>query len=96
MKRFLNAACLLFYLLAIIDFFFIGVGYAVLSDAGKNQGLAGGAIVFMYGVYAAFFAWLVSIAVVYLVPHKTIVLLNKILGCLTLILVLFLVYLANR
>lgn len=96
MKRFINPANLLFYLLVIIDFFFLGIAYAVITEAGKNQGLAGGAIVFMYGVYAAFFAWLVSIVTVYMASPKIIVLLNKILGGLTLALVLLLVYLANR
>ncbi|HQY20786.1 MAG TPA: hypothetical protein PK294_04495 [Ignavibacteria bacterium] len=50
MKNLFRPACLLLYLLTLIAFFFGGMTMAALTGAAKDQGLAGGAIVFFYGV----------------------------------------------
>jgi len=51
----------LMYFLVVIASFFIGVTYAGIVEAGKGQMLAGGAIVFGYGVIAAFIGLVLSI-----------------------------------
>ncbi|MDX1317257.1 MAG: hypothetical protein R3262_06895, partial [Xanthomarina gelatinilytica] len=51
----------LMYFLAIIAFFFLGIVYANITEAGKGQMLAGGAIVFGYGVIGAFIGLCLSI-----------------------------------
>lgn len=52
---------LLMYFLSIIAFFFLGIIYAGITEAGKGQMLAGGAIVLGYGVIGAFIGLLLSI-----------------------------------
>ncbi len=75
----------LLYFLSIIASFFIGLVYAGLVEAGKNQGLAGGAIVFWYGIIGAFIGLMVSLFVAYRAKRKLIVWLNVLLlvviGC---------------
>lgn len=60
-----KAYSFLMYLLAIIAFFFLGLLYAGMIDAGKGQMLAGGAIVFGYGVVGAFIGLILSIVVAF-------------------------------
>ena len=79
MKKLIRPYSFLFYFLVVIVFFFLGVIYAGIIDAAKNQGLAGGAIVLGYGVISAFFAFLVSLFAVYKLPSKVIIKYNKIL-----------------
>ncbi|WP_431137226.1 hypothetical protein [Psychroserpens mesophilus] len=57
----------LLYILAIITFFFIGITVAGLVDAGKNQGLAGGAIVLGYAVISS----LIGLIISFFVANKT-------------------------
>lgn len=71
---------LLFYLLGIIASFFIGLTYAGITDAGKNQGLAGGAIVLGYGVIAAGIGLIIALFVAYKANRKIIFRLNIILA----------------
>ena len=80
MKNLIKPYSLLLYLLVIIVFFFIGILYAGLVEAGKNQGLAGGAIVLGYGVMSAFFALIASLIAAYKLAGKVIININKILG----------------
>jgi uncharacterized membrane protein YebE (DUF533 family) len=80
MKNLVKPYSLLFYLLIIIVFFFLGLIYAGLVDAAKNQGLAGGAIVLGYGVIAAFIGLLGALLAAYKLSGKIIVSINKILG----------------
>jgi hypothetical protein len=84
MKKLFKPACLLFNILSLILFFFIGLLYAGWIDAGRNQGLAGGAIVLSYGVIFAFVALLFSFFATYRLEHKSVVRGNIILGVLIL------------
>ena len=79
MKRFFKLANLAFYFLMLIVFFFIGIYVAGFVGAGKNQMLAGGAIVVGWGVMFAFVAFISSFFIAYFVEHKYIVRLNWVL-----------------
>ena len=74
----------LMYFLAIIAFFFLGIVYASIIEAGKGQMLAGGAIVFGYGVIGAFIGLCLSIFTAIKAKRHSII---KINGLLTLIIV---------
>ncbi len=68
------------YFLGIVAFFFGGVTFAGIVEAGKNQGLAGGAIVFGYGVIGAFFGLLIALFIASRTNRKIIFRLNIILA----------------
>ena len=70
----------LLYFLALLCFFFIGVSYAGFVDAGKNQGLAGGAIVLGYGVMSASIGLIASLFLASKTSRKTIFTTNIILA----------------
>jgi hypothetical protein len=72
----------LLYFLAILTFFFVGLTYAGIIEAGKNQGLAGGAIVLGYGVMGAFFGFLMALFLANKTNRKIIFRLNIILAIL--------------
>jgi len=78
---------LLLYLLSFIVFFFVGASIVGITGAAKNQGLAGGAIVFGYAVIAAFIALIIAIVIASKVSRKLIINLNKILAILIVVLV---------
>ena len=80
MKQLLNAPSIFLYFLAIIAFFFVGVSYAGWVEAGKNQGLAGGAIVIGYGVVAAFIALISALFIAYYIKRPVIVKINVVLA----------------
>lgn len=84
MKKLLKPASLLFNVLTLLVFFLLGLFYAGLIDAGKNQGLAGGAIVLGWGVLFAGIAFLISFFITYKVQHRKIVLANWVLFALLL------------
>lgn len=69
----------LLYILAIITFFFIGISIAGIFDAGKNQGLAGGAIVLGYAVTGSVIGLILSLLVASKTSRKVIFRLNIIL-----------------
>lgn len=70
----------LLYFLAIIFFFFVGLSFAGWMEAGKNQGLAGGAIVFGYGVLGAIIGLLVALFVARSISRKLIIRFNIVLA----------------
>ena len=70
----------LLYLLAIIAFFFVGVTYAGIVEAGKGQMLAGGAIVFGYGVIGSFLGFIMALIVAIKANRKPIIRLNIVLA----------------
>jgi hypothetical protein len=70
----------LLYLLAIIAFLFLGIVYAGITEAGKGQMLAGGAIVLGYGVIGAFIGLCLSLFLAYKVKRQTILKTNGILA----------------
>jgi len=96
MKKLLKPACLLFNILSLILFFFIGLLYAGWIDAGKNQGLAGGAIVLGYGVIFAFVALLISFFGTYRLEHKSMVRGNIVLTILILASFLWIKYKTDK
>ena len=71
---------LLLYPLTLIAFFFVGISYAGIMEAGKNQGLAGGAIVFGYGIMAAVIGLVLALFVAYRTKRKIIFRLNIVLA----------------
>lgn len=85
MKKIFKPACLLFNILSLLVFFLLGLFYAGLTGAGKNQGLAGGAIVLGWGVLFAGIAFLSSFFITYKLQHKKIVIANWVLLVLLLI-----------
>ena len=70
----------LLYFLAFVFFFFVGVSYAGVVEAAKGQMLAGGAIVFAYGILAAIIGFLISLVVANKINRKIIIKLNIILA----------------
>ena len=85
MKKLFKPACLLFYFLTVIVFFFIGLYVASLVGAGKNQMLAGGAIVLFYGLVSAGLSFVLALIVAYRVTLRSVITINKILGVLFLV-----------
>ncbi len=79
MKKLLKPASIVFYILTALVFFLLGLFFAGAIEAGKNQGLAGGAIVLGYGVLFGGLAFISSFIIAYHVVHKWIVRLNWIL-----------------
>ena len=76
MKKLFRPQSLLMYLLTILVFAIIGLPYAGFIDAGKNQGLAGGAIVMSYGIMFAAGAWVIAMILAYKLNEKTITNIN--------------------
>ncbi|WP_040247769.1 hypothetical protein [Psychroserpens mesophilus] len=70
----------LLYILAIITFFFIGISIADIVGAGKNQGLAGGAIVLGYAVVGSVIGLILSLLIANKTNRKVIFRLNLILA----------------
>ena len=85
MKKIVKPVSLLFSFLSLLVFFIIGMYLAGLIEAGKNQGLAGGAIVLGWGVLFAGVALVLSFFITYRVEHKTILRANWMLFVLLLI-----------
>ncbi|WP_203296415.1 hypothetical protein [Luteirhabdus pelagi] len=73
MKKLIKPASIAFYILIALVFFIIGLYFAGFIGAGKNQGLAGGAIVLGYGVLFGGLAFIGSFFIAYHVAHKWIV-----------------------
>jgi glucan phosphoethanolaminetransferase (alkaline phosphatase superfamily) len=75
-KKLFRLSALLFDLLLTLNFFVFGLFFAKWIEAGKNQGLAGGAIVMGYGVLFAAIALVIAIMVGYWLTTKTLGYLN--------------------
>ncbi len=84
-KRIFKASSIGLYFLAFLLFFVIGLYAAKLSGAGKDQMLAGGAIVLFWGLIFAVLAVVASAVLALYASPKTVVRINWAL----LILVLF-------
>lgn len=82
MKSYFKGASLLLYLLAMLSFFIIGLFYAGFIDAGKNQGLAGGAIVLGYGIMGAGIGLIASLFLVAYDRGRAVITTNKVLAIL--------------
>jgi hypothetical protein len=81
------------YMLTILVFGFIGMSIAGITGAAKGQGLAGGAIVFMYGVITAGIALVCAIIFCYQADATKVKTANRVLAVL---LALLLVVIAIR
>ena len=92
MKTFFKPVSLLFYFFTVVDLFIAGMFYAGLSGAGKNQGLASGAIVLGYGAIFGLIALIAALYTVARAKRATIVLINKILGIVFLLFLIFIWY----
>ena len=79
MQKLLKPASIAFYFLILFVFFFVGMYVAGMLGAGKNQMLAGGAIVLGWGVMFAGLAFVASFFIARFTPHHIIVRLNWIL-----------------
>lgn len=71
MKTILKPARIAFYFLMLLVFFALGLYFAQYIEAGKGQGLAGGAIVLAYGVVFGGIAFVASFFLANIIPHKT-------------------------
>lgn len=74
-----KAYSFLMYFLAIIAFFFLGLIYAGITEAGKGQMLAGGAIVFGYGVIGGFIGLCLALVLGYNLKRHLIIKINVLL-----------------
>ena len=91
MKKLILPRSLLLYLLSILVFFVVGATVSAFAGAAEGQGLAGGAIIFMYGLMTAFAALIVAMIAVYHLSRETIIRCNQVMGILLLIAVIFMV-----
>ncbi|MBK9333361.1 MAG: hypothetical protein IPM96_13365 [Ignavibacteria bacterium] len=85
MKNILRRGCIALYIITIVAFFLGGMTFAGMTDAAKDQGLASGAIVLMYGFYFAVAGFAASFVISYFLSDKSIKLLNIIVSVLILI-----------
>jgi hypothetical protein len=69
----------------LLVFFLMGIAYAGFIDAGKNQGLAGGAIVLGWGVVFGGVAFIIAVFTGFRIRPKLLVKLNWILLILLLV-----------
>ncbi len=79
MKKLLKPYCIVFYFLMFLVFFLAGLSFASVIDAGKNQGLAGGAIVLGWGVLFGGIAFIVAVFTGFRIRPKILVKLNWVL-----------------
>jgi prolipoprotein diacylglyceryltransferase len=85
MNKLFKPASLLMYLLIILVFFMAGMTIAGVTGVAEGQGPAGGAIVFMYGVFTSIISFIISLFVAYKAKINTIKKINKIFGILLLV-----------
>jgi len=79
MKRIIRPARIAFYFLMLLTFFVLGLYYAGFIDAGKGQGLAGGAIVVGWGILFGGIAFVASFFIAYYLEISKVKILNWIL-----------------
>jgi len=79
MKSFFKPARIGFYILMLLVCFVLGLYFAAAIDAGKNQGLAGGAIVVGYGVLFGGIGFVASFFIAHYLQVKNIVKINLVL-----------------
>jgi hypothetical protein len=92
MKNVLTKTSFLLYFLVLPVFFVLGTLFAFLTDAAKNQGLAGGAIVLMYGIMFAFVGLVIAIILTIYLTKEKIVKINRIFAVILLIIGMFILY----
>ncbi len=92
MKEYFKLSNLLFYLLITFIAFFLGMVFAGITGAGKGQGLAGGAIVFGYGIISAGVSFVISIVLAQWFGSAIVVRLNKIMLVVLAVMMALLIY----
>jgi len=91
-KEYFKLSNLLFYLLITFIAFFLGMLFAGITGAGKGQGLAGGAIVFGYGVISAGVSFVISIFLAQWFGSVIVIRLNKIMLVIVVVMMALLFY----
>ena len=91
-KRLIRSSNLILYFLSILVFFIIGARLAGVSGVADGQGLAGGAIVLMYGLLSSFLALVVALIAAYLFHPKTVKRVIRILGAFLALIGLLIIY----
>ena len=76
MKKFVKPYALLCYILSIIGGFFLGLAIAAFTDAAEGQMLAGGAIVFFYGVIGGTLGLVLALMLAFKANRKVIITMN--------------------
>lgn len=92
MKKLFRPAALLFYLLVIPLCFLLGLGYVFISGSAEGQGLAGGAIVLMTGLFFALVGLFIALWSAHRMDTERIIGLNKVLGIIVLICTVLIAY----
>lgn len=87
MKQLFSPSSIILYLLTILVFDLLGMSFAAITGAAKGQGLAGGAIVFMYGIFAAFAGLLAAVVYCYHADQLKIKKANRILAVVLIVLI---------
>ena len=85
MNKLFKPVSLLMYLLVILVFFMAGMTIAGVMGVAEGQGLAGGAIVFFYGVITAIIAFILALFIGHNAKLVTIIKINNIFGILLLL-----------
>ena len=85
-------ASVLFVLLTLLISFVFGVVFASLSGAAEGQGLAGGAIVFFYGLIGSIIGLIGGIILVRNSKKATIIKFNKVLMIVAFLITAWIVY----
>jgi len=88
-KKYFKLSSLFLYLISFVTFFFVGASIAGALGLAEGQGLAGGAIIFGYGLLGSVTAVVIAIFMVHLCSNKIIVWTNVALTCITAVLVLY-------
>lgn len=92
MKKIFTPSSILLYLLSFLVFCLIGGAFAGMSGAGRDQGLAGGAIVFWYAMLSGLAGLFAAIFLAWRAERKTIATANRIIAIVLLALLAILYY----
>lgn len=92
MKNIFTPSSILLYLLSFLVFCLIGGAFAGISGAGRDQGLAGGAIVFWYALLSGLAGLFAAIFLAWRAERKTIATANRIIAIVLLALLAILFY----
>lgn len=92
MKKIFTPSSILLYLLSFLVFCLIGGAFAGISGAGRDQGLAGGAIVFWYAMLSGLAGLFAAIFLAWRAERKTIATANRIIAIVLLAMLAILYY----
>ena len=92
MSQLTKPAAFLLYFLSLVVFLLAGFTFAAVTNVAEGQGLAGGAIVFNYGVLFAIIGLIGALFFVFYVKHEKIIIANRMLAVILAIAICILVY----